>query len=302
MVLPTCGVGSFLPSPSLPLLPPRSSLAAFAADYAERSPVVSTSRPVAIDWTRVLWSAAEDVCHLPRIEKPTDKIKGDGIHVEKTLFDALLPFNAIISTLLAFLTAAAAELNRSGKINDLVANLADEDEENREQSLPWEWDRVAHDTTANMTKDVMGQTLSRFVEITAKPRVSRSMYCELLKHPHKAALKAYRNSPSSRIAAAKVILHSSTFYALRSTTMWLADIFVDAVAWSRGQMSNTALGSNVGLKAAKYALSGSLCFVLGLALPPFIYPHPYMFLGVEQLIANMTADLLVGNLGTIEPS
>jgi hypothetical protein len=291
-------VNTFLPSPSLPLLPPRSSLAAFAADYAARSPDLSSSKPT--DWARVVWSVAEDVCHMPRIEKPTDKIKGDGIHMEKTLFDALLPFNATISTLLAFLTAAAAELQRSGKINDLVA-AAEEEEENREASLPWEWDRVGHDTTVNMTKDVLGQTLTRFVEITAKPRLSRLAYCELLKHPHKAAMKAYRTS-ASRVDVSKVVLHSTTFYALRSTTMWIADVFVDAVAWSRGQMSSSCLGSNIALKAAKYLLSGGLCFLLGVALPPFIYPHPYMFLAVEQLVANLTADALVNTLGTIEPS
>lgn len=101
-----CG---FLPSPALPLLPPRSSLAAFAAEYAANtaSSIVPASK--SIDWGRVLWSVAEDVCYLPRIEKPSDKIKGDGIYVEKTLFDAFLPFNAILSSvrhpsLLSFVT------------------------------------------------------------------------------------------------------------------------------------------------------------------------------------------------------
>ena len=60
---------------------------------------------------------------------------------------------------------------------------------------------MGHDTTANFTKDVLGQTLTRFVEITAKPRLTRPMYCELLKHPHKAALKAFRTAPASRLAA-----------------------------------------------------------------------------------------------------
>jgi len=298
-----CG---FLPSPALPLLPPRSSLAAFAAEYAANtaSSIVPASK--SIDWGRVLWSVAEDVCYLPRIEKPSDKIKGDGIYVEKTLFDAFLPFNAILSSFLAFVTAAATELTRTGLINDLVTYLAGEEDQtdNLPPSLPWDWAQVGHDTVANLTKDTLGQTLTRSIEISAKPMLTRQGYCELLKHPHKAAFKAYKGPASrlsAKVAASKVVVLSPTFYVVRSLTAWIADVFVDGVAWSRGQLSTPKLKSNIALKCAKYALFGAFSFVLG-TFVPVAYPHPYVFLAAEQLVGNLTAETLVGKLGVIEPS
>ena len=44
-----------------------------------------------------------------------------------------------------------------------------------------------------------------------------------------------------------------------------------------------------------------LSFALG-TLVPFLYPHPYVFIGVEQLVANMLADTAVAALGDITPS
>ena len=51
----------------------------------------------------------------------------------------------------------------------------------------------------------------------------------------------------------------------------------------------------------KYSLSAALCLSLG-TLVPFLYPHPYVFLGVEQLAANVLADMVVAKVGVIEPS
>jgi hypothetical protein len=87
--------GGFLPSPALPLLPPRSSLANFAADYAAKTATASPAAAARVDWSRAARSVAE-VCLLPRIEKPGEK-GGDGVYVEKMLFDAFLPFNATLS-------------------------------------------------------------------------------------------------------------------------------------------------------------------------------------------------------------
>ena len=44
------------------------------------------------------------------------------------------------------------------------------------------------------------------------------------------------------------------------------------------------------------------CLAMG-ALVPFLYPHPYIFIGVEQLAANLLADSLVETyLGNVQPS
>jgi hypothetical protein len=40
---------------------------------------------------------------------------------------------------------------------------------------------------------------------------------------------------------------------------------------------------------------------VGIAVP-FVYPHPFIFIGIEQLVANVLADLLVAKMGTIEAS
>ena len=83
-----------LPSPSLPLLPANTSLAAFAADYALRDTVaVGRTNP---SFAHVLWSAAEAISTRIRIERPGEK-GGEGIYVERTLLDAFLPFNATLS-------------------------------------------------------------------------------------------------------------------------------------------------------------------------------------------------------------
>ena len=155
----------------------------------------------------------------------------------------------------------------------------------------------------------MAQTLTRSIEISLRPRLSRPAYCELLKHPHKAASKAYKSArrvaAGSRMGAATkaaaLVARSPTFYGVRALTSWLSDIMVDGVAWYRGQLSSSQLSRNVLLKLAKYTLSGLLCLGLG-AFVPFLYPHPYVFLGVEQLVANITADSMVASIGTIEPS
>lgn len=183
-----------LPSPAQPLLPPRSSLAHFAADYAARTADAAAREPLAaIDWRHVAWSVAESIAH-PRVEKPGEP-GGHGIFVERTLLDAFLPFNATLSVVLAGVTACAGELTRTGKLNDLVTYLAGEpadDEDDLPPSLPWEWDRVGHDVVANFTKDTGAQTLTRYLEIRSKPRVAGAAYCELLKHAHKAACKEVR--------------------------------------------------------------------------------------------------------------
>ena len=95
------------------------------------------------------------------------------------------------------MTASANELTRTNKINDLVTYLAgeEEDEPNRPPpSLPWEWDRVGHDTTTGVARDCGSQTLTRALEIRYKGRLGAGApYCELLKHAHKAACKEYRD-------------------------------------------------------------------------------------------------------------
>lgn len=286
-----------LASPSLALLPPRSSLAAFAADYALRT--VEPSPPATAIWQRALWSVAERALSLPRIEKPGE-LGGLGIYVERTLLDAFLPFNVTLSAVLAGVTACAGELTRTGKLNDLVTYLAGEDEHDAPPpSLPWEWDRVGHDMAVNFAKDVGAQTLTRYLEIRSKPWLAGSAYCELLKHAHKAACKEFhdaRGAGGRYVVASKLasglVLRSPLFYAVRALTSWVADVAVDTVAYIRGQLSGGALGSNVALKAAKYGLGGALCFALGSCVP-FLCPHPYVFIGVEQLVGNVTADALV---------
>ena len=98
-----------------------------------------------------------------------------------------------------------------------------------------------------------------------------------------------------------MVATSPTFYAVRAIALFVSDVAVDAIAWARGQLSSSQLGSNCALKAAKYSLSAALCLGMG-TLVPFLYPHPYIFIGVEQLAANVVADLLVAKLGVIEPS
>ena len=51
--------------------------------------------------------------------------------------------------------------------------------------------------------------------------------------------------------AATIVARSPTFYAVRAVTCWLSDIFVDAVAWYRGQLGSRQLGSNAALKLLK---------------------------------------------------
>jgi hypothetical protein len=217
---------------------------------------------------------------------------------------------------LAFVTASANELTRSNKITDLVNYLVGEEEddgsgEKPPPSLPWEWDRVGHDTCANLARDCGAQTLARCVERRAKASLGHgASYCELLKHAHKAACKEFhecRKLPgasgmAASAMAARIVLGSPAYYALRSLTGWLADVAVDCVAWCRGQLDTKHLLSNGWLKAAKYCLGGALCFAFG-ALVPFLYPHPYIFIGVEQLTANLIADSVVETyLGAVQPS
>lgn len=92
---------SFPRSPKLPLLEP--SLAVLAADYASTSSVCAETAAAGLSCPsfatprlrHVLWSAAEAIA-VPRIEQPNEK-GGAGIFVERTLLDALLPFNATLS-------------------------------------------------------------------------------------------------------------------------------------------------------------------------------------------------------------
>lgn len=73
-------------------------------------------------------------------------------------------------------------------MNDLVSYLAPDepDEPKPPPSLPWEWDRVGHDTAANLAKDCGSQTLARYVERRTKSLIGPGpSYCELLKHAHK---------------------------------------------------------------------------------------------------------------------
>ena len=53
--------------------------------------------------------------------------------------------------------------------------------------------------------------------------------------------------------------------------------------------------------ANRYTLFGGFSLALGAAVP-FIYANPYVFMGLEQLVANLGADYLVSTVGTIEPS
>ena len=102
------------------------------------------------------------------------------------------------------LNASATELVRTNKIQDLVTYLVgpapdgepDSDPEPEPEVLPWEWDRVAHDTSANFARDVGSQTLARLFERRFKAEIgSGAAYCELLKHAHKAAC-ALRRDPN----------------------------------------------------------------------------------------------------------
>lgn len=102
-------------------------------------------------------------------------------------------------------------------------------------------------------------------------------------------------------SAARVVAKSAMFYTVRALTGWVADVLVDAVATLRGQLSPPQLRKNAALKLAKYSLVGVLSLALG-TLVPFLYAHPYVFLGVEQLVANTTAEAIVATLGDIEPS
>ena len=302
----------FPPSPSIPLLPP--PLASSALPFTEKALHYASDHGTS-SFAGVLWSAAEEAfTTLPRVQLPHEK-GGDGIYIERTLFDALLPINATISLALAFVTASANELTRSGKINDFADYIAGEDPETPEgeklpPSLPWEWDRVGHDTVANLTRDCGAQTLTRLIERRMKAAIGPgASYCELLKHAHKAACKEFhecralpgQTGMSASAAACRIVKASPTFYGVRAVTGYFADVFVDCVAWLRGQLSKDQLISNAGLKMVKYAASGALCLAFGM-LVPFIYPHPYIFIGVEQLGANILAETIVGTIGDIEPS
>ena len=64
---------------------------------------------------------------------------------------------------------------------------------------------------------------------------------------------------------------------------------------------HSPLALTLTLHACRYSLSGCLCWSFGLFVP-FVYPHPYIFIAVEQLGANIVADMLVARLGHIEPS
>jgi hypothetical protein len=86
-----------LPSPSQPLNPARSSMAAFAAEYALATSVPAAEHTASsLSWGRVMWSAAEAVRAVPHIETPGEK-GAKGIYVERTVLDAFLPLNATIS-------------------------------------------------------------------------------------------------------------------------------------------------------------------------------------------------------------
>ena len=308
-------MGAFpLPSVQAPLLGSRDSLALYAFEYAALTAATASKEVDPITWRGALRSVAEAALKLPLIEKPGDK--GSGIYVERTLLDAFLPFNATISLTLAFVTASANELTRSNKINDLVTYIAGPEEDDGsgnkpEPSLPWEWDRVGHDTCANLFKDTGAQTLTRYVEKRAKAKLGDGQaYCELLKHAHKAACKEFHECkavPGSRALvasskASQIVLASPTFYVVRALTGWFADVAVDAIACIRGQISSSQLFSNGWLKLVKYSLGGALCVGFG-ALVPFVYPHPYIFIGIEQLAANLIADSVVESyLGNVVPS
>lgn len=215
---------------------PRSSLRAFAADFAMREAFCAAAPA---SWGRAVWSVAEtNSLLLPHIERPGEA-GGHGVHIERTLFDAFLPVNAMLSATLAFVSAAVMEVTRTNKINDLVVYIGGEDDSNEEEpSLRWEWDRVGHDTVANFTKDAGSQTLARCIERVAKPKLVDASYCQLLKHAHKAACRDYREAKqlasatkmSASRSAAKALALSPTFYAVRSSTCWVADVFVDLVA------------------------------------------------------------------------
>ena len=195
-------------------------------------------------------------------ERPGEK-GGDGVYVEKPLFDSFTPMNTTISVGLAFVNGAVQELTRTGLINDFANYIAgDLDEDEAAQlppSLPWEWDRVGHDTSVGLGKDVVGQTLTRAIERSAKPRLTPAAYAELLKHPHKAARKVYDTAKGSSSAlkasseAAWAVSSSLTFFGVRALTMWAADVFVDAVAVYRQQMSFATFKTNTRLKAVKCA-------------------------------------------------
>jgi hypothetical protein len=155
-------------------------------------------------------------------------------------------------------------MTRTNKINDLITSLSGppaEDEAPLPPSLPWEWDRVGHDTSANLARDFGSQTLTRYVELRAKGMIGPgASYCELLKHAHKAACKEYhtcrgvgaRKALVASAKAARVVARSPIFYCVRALTVWVADVAVDAVAWWRGQLTTEQLSSNAKLKAAKY--------------------------------------------------
>jgi hypothetical protein len=103
-----------------------------------------------------------------------------------------------LAQVLAFVTASANEMTRTNKVNDIVNYLAgEEDEPGTPPSLPWEWDRVGHDTVGNMVKDAGSQTLTRYVERRTKDAIgSSATYCELLKHAHKVC-QTHSNSSNS---------------------------------------------------------------------------------------------------------
>ena len=299
----------FLPSPSEPLINPRASLREFAAVHLGKC--ASPAQPSAFASSSsarsfIAWSAKE----LVKIQKPGEP--GDGVRVEKPLLDAFYPFNATLSIALAGLNGAMQELTRSGKINDFanyIAGDVDEDDDDRPPpGKPFEWDRVGHDTAVGFTRDVVGQTLTRCIEIAGKPRLTASQYAELLKHPHKAArvaLDAERASGArglvSSYRAGALVATSPTFFIVRGMTCYLADVFVDSIAWYRGQMSSKTFMTNATLKSAKHAIFNAFCLAIGFVVP-FVSPNFYLFVALEQLGAQYATDALICQLGTIEPS
>ena len=227
----------------------------------------------------------------------------------------ILPTCSCVAQVLAGAPALLAEATRTDKINDLVNYLLGEEDETQEPppppSAPWEWDRVGHDTCTGLAKDCGAQTMTRYIERVTKGKLgSGAFYCELLKQPHKAALKEYRECRalvnSGRLSfngcgqAAKVVLNSPNWYVIRGFTGYLMDIAMDAVAWYRGQMSTEKLSANAALKLAKHSLFVGFSLVLGLFVP-FLYPHPFLFPVVEQLAAMPVIETIVGKYGAIEP-
>lgn len=233
------------------LLPPRPTLpeAALALHGAQPSFALQASHSSHTTLGRIVWSVAEAVVGIPIEKWDSAKV---GICVEKTRFDAFRPLNATLSAGLAFANALLTEGMRCGLDQDLIAQIAGEEPEARDEELPeFSWDMVRFNTVAGMGREVIGLTAQRSVELAAKPRLSSGAYREILTHVPKKAKHVYTQEcrtcvPASkwamgaRAAGSKVVRVGAIFYLTRAATVWFGDVSARASRWKASERGGAA--------------------------------------------------------------